>query len=249
VRTQPRQIPALEDVEGLKVSTLEQETMNKHFTQNILNLLLLIVIAFSSGCTQSTTTDSPTSTAVNTNTPQSSQTPAPIIATATITPIPCVSSSQTPTSDIEKEADEWFLSSISQIPSRDQYSAWKEWGNSWETTCGHYQTAILNDEPWVHNPIDIALRTFTFSEYFMPDSVIAVAMPERSITTFQSQTFETYMVHNVVTVVYSILHPTQDLEVRVDLVHEDEIWRIRWIGSRWKCYESNDPKWNIDPCS
>lgn len=222
--------------------------MNKHVKQNILRFLILIVIAFSSGCTQSTIIDSPTPTAVNTNTPQSSQTPAPVIAT-TITPIPCVSSLQTPTSDIEKKADEWFLSSISQIPSRDQYSAWKEWENSWETICGHYQTAILNDEPWVHNPIDIALRTFTFSEYFMPDSVIAIAMPESNIATFQNQTFETYMEHNVVTVVYSILHPSQDFEIRVDLVREDEVWKIRWIGSRMKCYENNNPNWSTAPCS
>jgi len=222
--------------------------MNNHFIQNISRFLLLIVPAFSSSCTQSTIIDSPTLTAVNTNIPQSSQTPAPAIVTATFTPTPCVSSSQTPTSDIEKKADEWFLSLISQIPGRDQYSAWKEWENSWETICGHYQTAILNDEPWVHNPIDIALRTFTFSEYFMPDNVIAIAMPESNIVAFQNQTFETYMEHNVVTVVYSILHPNRDLEVRVDLVHEDEIWRIRWIGSRWKCYESNAPQWSTAPC-
>ena len=222
--------------------------MNKHNTQSILKYFLLVVIALSSGCTQSTVIDSPTPAIASENPSLSAQTLIPVFATSTITPIPCFSLSQTSTSDVEKKADEWFLSSILQIPSRDQYSAWKEWENSWETICGHYQTAILNNEPWIHNPIDVALRAFTFSEYFMPDNVIAIAMTERSITTFQNQTSETYMEHNVVTVVYSILHPNNGFEIRVDLVHEDEIWKIRWIGSRYKCGKSNNDNWSTNPC-
>jgi Tol biopolymer transport system component len=41
---------------------LEEERMNKHFTKNIFRFLLLIVIALSSGCIQSTTGDSTTLT-------------------------------------------------------------------------------------------------------------------------------------------------------------------------------------------
>jgi len=223
--------------------------MNKHFTRNALRFLLLVVIALISGCGQSTGIDSLTPISTNTNMPYLPQTSIPtIITTSAVTQISCVASSQTPTSDIEKDADEWFLSSISQIPSRNQYNAWKEWENSWETICSHYQTAIVNNETWIHNPIDTALKTFTFSEYFIPDNVIAIAMPERNITTFQNQTIETYMEHNVVVVVYSILHPNQDLEIRVDLVHEDEIWKIRWIGSRWKCYKNDNANWSTEPC-
>lgn len=55
--------------------------MNKHNTQSILKLFLLIVIALSSGCGQSTVADSPTSTSVptqaltNTETPVQTDTP------------------------------------------------------------------------------------------------------------------------------------------------------------------------------
>lgn len=214
--------------------------MNKHNSLSILNILFLLAIVLSSGCGQSTHIDSSTSTVVSSNTLQSSQTP---------TPISCVSLSQTPTSDIEKKADDWFLSSISQISGRDQYSNSKDWANSWETICSHYQTAISNNESWVHNPIDVALKTFTFSEFFIPDNVIALTMPERKTTTFQNQASETYVEHNAIVVVYSILHPDQDLEIRVDLIREDEIWKIRWIGSRWKCYKNTNVNWSTEPCS
>lgn len=197
--------------------------MNKNNSLSILNIIFLIAITLSSSCGQSTHIDSSTSTIVSSNNLQPSQTPSPVS---------CVSFSETPTSDIEKKADEWFLSPISLISGRDQYSNSKDWANSWETICSHYQIAISNNESWVHNPIDVALKTFTFSEFFIPDNVIASAMPEHKTTIFQNQTSETYMEHNAVVVVYSILHPDQDLEIRVDLVREDDIWKIRWIGSR-----------------
>ncbi len=209
--------------------------MNKHFTQNILRFLLLIVIAPSSGCTQSVNSDS--LTVNNINTMQPSQTPIPVIMIATMTPIPCISAPQTSRSDVEKEAEEWFLSSKQMVADRQQYIA----SNKWENFCVKYQNAILNKEYWASAPIEIALqiRGFPYEQGPFPTSIYSISSKH----------------HEFITIIILEDDLMDDsikaIETRFDLIQVDRLWQLYWYGIRLQCrrpYEQPHD-WVISSCS
>ncbi len=224
----------LEDAQGLEVCILEQEIMNKNFTQNILGFLWLIFIAISLGCTQSVDIDSLTANSVNTITIQPSQTPASITAAATSTPISCVSFPQTANSDIEKIADEWFLSSQPLVTEREGYI----FIDSWDRFCDDYKEAVFNQAYWINAPIELALHVtgYPHPEDLFPTSVYAVTMERRS---------------DVMTVIILEADTRDDsvkaIESRINLIKVDRLGQIYWRGFRLRCRQSID--WVTESCS
>ena len=181
----------------------------------------------------------------NITTPEPTQNLVPVIATATSTQIPCISSSQAQKTEFQELTQVWFQSPISQVPGHDQYHAW----DNWTSICSTYQAAVSDDAHWVHNPISIAIMTIslTNSDNFLPDRVVAIARPEHNQVIVQNETHETIADHNVVIVVFSVSHLLiPEAEIRVDLVRENGIWQIMWIGSRVKC-NSTDVDWMKQP--
>lgn len=213
--------------------------MNKHNTQSILKFFLLTVAVLSTGCGQSTLAAS-TETIENAVTPQPPSSP-----TLTVTPLPCYSWTQTSTTDIEKIAEEWFLSDNPQVPERNQYKI-VDSEETWATICGNYQYLILKNEPLVHNPIEISLRMITQSagpDYFYIDNIVVVAVNSDELLAKTKPT--TYPRNrNIMTVI--VTRPSIDalFESRIDYVFENSVWQIRWWGTRWKCINSEDSKWN-----
>ena len=203
--------------------------MNKHHTKAIMKIFLLIVIALSSGCGQSTITASPIdATSTNTPFPSPTLTTMPVIVGAAATKIPCILSPQTVTTDFERSAEEWFQVSKSEVPNRDEYSAMDD-KDEWSKFCSFYKNAASFDEVLTHNPINIAtlmtMGTYDKEQIF-PDKVILLANPDN---------------HKIVTVVLTKFNMVVTAsESRVDLVNEFGIWQIMWIGSRVKCNSLND---------
>jgi hypothetical protein len=207
--------------------------MNKHNTQSILKYLLLIVIALSSGCGQSTIIDSSISLT------------APVIPTVTVTSLPCYAWTQTSTTELEKIAEKWFLSSIPQIPERNQYR-FVDTGEAWAVFCGNYQHLIITNNPIARNPIDISLRLITQSagdNHFQIDNIIVAAVYSADLLTNNSPSFSSSLSRNIMTV--TVTHPYIDilLEERIDYVFENDIWKIKWWGSRWKCINNKELEW------
>lgn len=222
--------------------------MNKHFTRNTLGFLLLVVIAISSGCRQSTVVDSQTPM-VNTATLRPSPTSTPEIPTVATTPLPCFSLPSAPTKGIETIAENWFLSEIPQITSRDQYR-FVDYLESWNGVCKIYQHAIRLGEDWTKSPTEIALRITTSNTYleaFTPNRIILVAENDQHLIAKNTNSVPPVANRNIVIVVINYSHYNFHSEDRFDFVRENEIWQIRWWGNRWKCIDSIDSsKWNTD---
>jgi len=191
--------------------------MNKNNTQSTLKLFLLIITALSSGCGQSTIADSPTTTHEN--------------ITITPTPISCDSFPKISITDDEKIAEEWFKISKPDIPNRNLYST----VNDWKTFCQLYQNAASNGEEWIKSHVDTAVLTMGISnqDEFFPDKVVVIVNPDN---------------HSIATVVVTKLNMIVKVaEGRVDLVREDGIWQIMWLGTRVKCNSAPD-NWSITGC-
>lgn len=162
------------------------------------------------------------------------------VSTATVTPIPCFP--QKPTTDLERIAETWFLSSVPQIPERKKYE-FVGTGEAWAIICSQYQNLLLTNEKY--DPIEISLQVVTQSagqDYYQMDSVIVAAINSDHLVT-NSDLDRSMKDRNIVTVVVS--HPSFDVQVesRADYIYENKIWQIRWLGYRWKCINITDPEW------
>ena len=88
-----------------------------------------------------------------------------------------------------------------------------------------YDAAITQQEDWVNSPYEIGLR---FAGYPNIDRVL----PDK-VTVF-------YVTSKKQIVVVQKTRPVFDdsisaEEIRVDLVLEDEMWKVEWAGGRWRC--------------
>jgi hypothetical protein len=216
--------------------------MNKHNTQSILKFSLLIAIAITSGCGQSTVTDSPTSTSI------------PVIPTVTATPLPCYSWMQAPTTELEKIAERWFLSNVSQIPERSLYEL-VDAAESWGTICYHYQHLILTHDPIIQNPIKISLEILTQppgKDYFGIDKIVLAAANSDELLTNNNLAVPGPRDRNIMTVIVNYPYLKVQFESRIDYIYENDIWRFRWWGHRWKCINDKETEWkntgNIYDC-
>ncbi|MBK9928158.1 MAG: hypothetical protein IPP66_23060 [Anaerolineales bacterium] len=228
--------------------------MNKHYIQSILKFTLLIVTILSAGCGRSTLTASP-ETMADTITPQpfSTSTSVPTTPTITVTPLPCYSWTQTPTTDLEKIAENWFLSNIPQIPERSLYQL-VDAGETWSAICYHYQYLILTNDTIAQSPIEISLHILTQSagqDYFYIDNVIVAAV-NSDILRNNNLAVPAPRDRNIMTVIVTDPYIDVQTESRIDFVFENDIWEIKWWGYRWKCITGEDIEWknteNIYDC-
>jgi hypothetical protein len=156
---------------------------------------------------------------------------------------------KSPTSEVEVIADEWFQSTIPQIPDRTQYL----FNNSlegWSVICRLYQHAILNDKEIAYRPIDVSLRIITEStnrDYFAIDKVIAVAVNSENLTANKITLIPPEGNRDIVTVVVSYSRYHVQFETRTDFVYENDLWQIRWIGNRWRCItDAGNESWSLE---
>jgi hypothetical protein len=218
--------------------------LKKIFAQNYFVLLLLMAFVFFSGCGQPMTVNDPTSTVSNNASP--TFTSIPEHPAVTVTSLPCISIPETPTTELEKIAETWFLSSISQIPARTQY----EFGDvkeTWRTVCSAYQRQVLSDGQVTYNPTEISLRLITEAaqnQSVLLDHVIMIAVSSEELIAGATQTHPPSYFRNIATVVVMYPYTNVQFETRVDYVFENKIWQIRWSGTRWRCINNNDAKWN-----
>ena len=198
--------------------------MNKSLAKNYLRFFLLVIVTYSSGCTQSTVIDSL----------QSFQTPISINLTPT--PIPCISSPKTPSLEIEKTAEEWFLSFQPMIEERDKYIPF----DSWNGFCTRYQNAIMNEEYWASSSIEIALNIIGLPhpEDAFPTSIYAVT------TKFDNIMIVTIQQTNIAD------DSVEARETRLDLIKVDRLWQLYWGGYRLRCYRpyGQPHDWIKQPC-
>jgi|GEM_PF-3237580 len=218
--------------------------MRKISAHSTATLLFSIACVFLSGCTQTTSAITPSLPTSN----KILQTPVPKSATPTftVTPLPCMSLPKEPTTELEKVAEKWFLSSVTQIPERSQY----EFNNAqeaWSIVCSGYQRWLLSKNPSAYSPIEISLQLVTQSvqlQYFLLDNVIVAAVSSEELTADSGQIHPPSYFRNIVTVVLTYPYADVYFETRNDYVFENDIWQIRWWGTRWKCINNKDAKWN-----
>lgn len=193
--------------------------MNRYITQSLIRLLLLFMTTFSLSCAPSTAT--------------ASLTPSPIVLAEAFT---CVSSPKSPTLEIEKTAEEWFLGSQPRVVDRDEYIPF----DSWNGFCDRYQNAIMNKEDWTNAPIEIALNIIGLPhpEDAFPSSIDAVT------TKFDNIMIVTIQQTNIAD------DSVEARETRLDLIKVDRLWQLYWGGYRLRCYRPHDQPhdWIKQPC-
>jgi hypothetical protein len=203
--------------------------MNNYFKPNILIFLLLIVIALISGCGQSTFADS-------------SKSPTLVSEEILLTPTfpPCLPLPQASSSEFVNIANDWFQSSQPSITSRNKYNYDSNHTERiWNRFCENFQTAILNKEPWLDNPIDIALRLAGYpnGDYWYPDTITA-----------HYRKHSPYIVTVVIVVTGLLDDSVGASDIRVDLVFTEEKWHVQWFGFRQQCIRDNIDGWVTNPC-
>jgi hypothetical protein len=216
----------------------------KIFAQNKFVLLLLMALLIFGGCELPTTVNGPTRTASTKASPTFTSKPENPAITATS--LPCNSVTETPTTELEKVAETWFLSSISEIPARSQYK-FNDVRETWRTVCSAYQRLLLSTDRIAYNPTEISLRLITESaqnQSLLLDNVIMIATSSKELLAGVNQTHPANYFRNIATVVVRYPYTNVQFESRVDYVLQNEIWQIRWSGMRWRCINSNDSKWN-----
>lgn len=207
--------------------------MKKHIKQNILKFLLPIVIVSSSGCGQLTVTDPSISTLQPTKTLAVINTPT--IQLLTATPIPCNPMPSSFTTDIEKVAEEWFVSPDSLMLNRNEYKP----SDKMSKFCEIYVQAAINNEPWVQDPIELAMLITGYPNIdgVAPSSVAA---------------YYGYKNPNIVSVTIvskNLMDDSiRDVDNRIDLVNIDNVWKIQWAGFRLRCRRNNNDNWITTPC-
>jgi hypothetical protein len=208
-------------------------------------IILLNIILFSS-CRQLPANTPATST--NTLIPQFNQDKVEAVSIFTATSIPCLESplSQTqPTTDIEKISETWFLSDISLIPNRLNYK-FVDSPQDWAGICKQYQQAILTNNDWIHSPTEAALTLITKSDHlsiYPSNQIILAAENYKNINAENKNNFT----ENIAVVVVNYFRDGTYFETRFDFIVEDEIWRPKWWGLRWKCTNNmNSSEWNTD---
>jgi hypothetical protein len=221
--------------------------MNKHNTQFIPKFILLIVTALSSGCTQATITAFPTATHSVESSLIQSPIPAPIISTVDATLLNCFPIPSAPTAEIEKVAENWFLSDISQINGRDLYG-FVDNLESWIGICKIYQHATQLGEDWTKSPTEIVLRLITQNSYlelYTPNKLTLVAENDENLVAKNNHLIPPVANQNIAIVVIEYSHYNFHAEDRFDFVRENGFWQIRWWGNRWQCINStNNTVWN-----
>jgi hypothetical protein len=211
--------------------------MKKHNAQNALRFLFLICIAFSSGCAQSTVTNTPMSTLQPTQTLTVINTPisTPTLPIPTATLIPCNPSSQSLETDIEKAAQEWFISVDSPMLGRNEYKAYSEWSKF----CEIYNQNVLNNKPSIKDPIALAML---IAGYPNIDGVAP-----SSVTVFYG--YSNPDIVSVTIISKNLMDDgIRDSDNRIDLVNVNGIWQIQWIGFRLHCRRNHNENWVTSPC-
>lgn len=141
-------------------------------------------------------------------------------------------------SAIEIQANEWFISDIDQVLGRDQYKPeiidWK-----WDWFCEQHQKAILNNESWLGDPIEMAMKSQGY-----PDTENSVPNTVKSFFGKNSQMA-------IVILTYTNLpdDSIKDQEWRIDLVKSSKKeWTIHWIGYRQRCRRTGSDVWVAERC-
>lgn len=129
--------------------------------------------------------------------------------------------SATPSTDVEKEADQWFtslspspVSKAPPIPSREKYTQ----RTNIDAPLQIYQEEIKRNSPWINYPEQIVLRVF-----YPPPEVEGFVPGKVSIYYYNT---------NIVTVTVAVSGPYGASEERFDFVKVDNIWKIVWVGER-----------------
>ena len=217
--------------------------MNKSFAKHVLFFFLFLTTICYAGCGQLTTVDFQTPI-IDTVTPSPFQTLTRIIPTITATRLHCAP--QEPTTDLEKIAETWFLSPVSQIPARSEYE-FVDAGEFWGYICAVYQDLLLKNDQTAYSPIDLSLQVITESasqNIYQVDSVVAVAVNSENLLIENVEGLASMKDRDIVTVVVSQPSFDWQSETRIDFVFENGMWQIRWVGTRHKCISSTDSEWH-----
>ena len=153
------------------------------------------------------------------------------------TPTTCTAFPQ-PTSAIEVQANEWFISDIDQVLGRDQYKPevinWK-----WDWFCEQYQEAITKEESWLNDPIEMAMKSQGYPVF------------ENSGPNIVKSFFGKNSRMTIVILTYTNLpdDSIKDQEWRIDLVESGKkLWTIQWIGYRQTCRRTGSDDWVAKRC-
>ena len=221
--------------------------MNNYNTQSILKYFLLVTIVLVSGCGQSTIIDSPSvpsqkPTETITLEPTSTLTSTVSVPAATSTSLPCFSLPEKPTTLTATIAEDWFLSEIPQVTSRDQYR-FIDSLEAWVGVCKIYQHSIQSGENWTKSPTEIALRIVTQNSYldlYTPNKILLVAENDEILATKNNHLIPPVAYRNIAIVVIEYSHFDFHAENRFDFIRENGIWQFRWWGTRWQCIGDTD---------
>ncbi|GEM_PF-5831930 len=119
----------------------------------------------------------------------------------------------------------FFRANSESLVSRDSFRPYDFNRDPWLTSFKNkYQKALARKEPWVADPIAIALRVAGFpnSDGTTPNEIYAY---------YQTQTKMTAIVRS-----FGLEDDSVSAEeIKVDLVYRSQRWEIDWAGGRWKC--------------
>ena len=121
----------------------------------------------------------------------------------------------TPSADIEKEADQWFISSNSPMPRRDFYTELKSYD-----PLLIYQSAVESKETWINYPEQIAWRAF------LPPPEIEGFVPTQISIYFYNTDIQSVL---ITLISRAGIGATEN---RTDFVKVHSVWKIVWAGQR-----------------
>ena len=101
-----------------------------------------------------------------------------------------------------------------------------------------YETARAEQADWVRDPVAVALRLTGYpnSDEESPDQVTLYQTgPERLTVVLLLESARDDSV--------------RDIEDRIDLIREGDVWRVEWAGARWRCQPGRGQQdWGIELC-
>lgn len=140
--------------------------------------------------------------------------------------------------EIERKADEWFQSLQFPATSRNHYTLVSHQG-TWSSFCKAYEQALQDNEEWVSDPVKIALRLAGYpnDDHLSPDNV----------STYYSN--KSSKIVSVIVLSTNLMDDSiKDKEYRVDLLEENNSWRIQWAGYRQRCWRGFLGGWTRGFC-
>ncbi len=125
----------------------------------------------------------------------------------------------------------------SNPPNRYRYKAYDLMSAKWQSGFAKiYRQALASKASWIKNPHTIALRISGYpnEDNTQPEKIEMIQTKGKSVFIISSGNLRDDSVSNI--------------QTRIDLIQHGQIWKVAWVGERWRCYRSQVFDWGTVLC-